>query len=462
MDAADVESVELFAGLSRDQLDELIAAGTEISIEPDIELFAEGAPADFWWVLVEGSVNLFRRVGREDVLVGRMDVPGRWAGGFRAWDDEGSYLATGRGLTAGRMLRVPSDALRRLSSRWFPFGSHLISGLYHTARSIESTARQRESLVTLGMLAAGLAHELNNPAAAAVRAVDSLERTCTALLKSLRNLADQDISASQFATVDTLRLQLRRPPATADALDVADMQESVASWLHRHGVTKSWQIATALVAAGADVEWCERAGAVLPSTALEPGLEWVASSSSAAELITQVKESTGRVSDLVAAVRSYSQVDRASAQQIDVTEGIESTLVMLGHALGASVRVERDFDQATPRIEAYPGELNQVWTNLITNAIDAMHGEGTLSLVTRAESAAAVIKVGDTGEGMTPQIAAHAFDAFFTTKDVGKGTGLGLDIARRIVNERHGGTITIESQPGRTVVTVRLPLRAPQ
>jgi signal transduction histidine kinase len=227
-------------------------------------------------------------------------------------------------------------------------------------------------------------------------------------------------------------------------------------------VTKSWQIATALVAAGADVEWCERAGAVLPSTALEPGLEWVASSSSAAELITQVKESTGRVSDLVAAVRSYSQVDRASAQQIDVTEGIESTLVMLGHALGASVRVERDFDQATPRIEAYPGELNQVWTNLITNAIDAMHGEGTLSLVTRAESAAAVIKVGDTGEGMTPQIAAHAFDAFFTTKDVGKGTGLGLDIARRIVNERHGGTITIESQPGRTVVTVRLPLRAPQ
>ena len=177
-------------------------------IEPGAELFHEGEQADFWWVLVDGAVDLLRHVGREDTVVGRMDEPGRWAGGFRAWDEHGVYLATGRGAVAGRLLRVPADVLRDRIHAWFPLGQHLIQGLYRTARSIESTARQRESLVSLGTLAAGFAHEINNPAAAASRAVDALGEACQTLLASLSRLARADLTAQQFTALDELRLEL--------------------------------------------------------------------------------------------------------------------------------------------------------------------------------------------------------------------------------------------------------------
>jgi signal transduction histidine kinase len=235
----------------------------------------------------------------------------------------------------------------------------------------------------------------------------------------------------------------------------------LSSWLTRHGVERDWVIAPPLAAAGVDLAWCERAANVLEETALEAGLEWVASTLSVTTLLTEVKESTRRVSDLVAAVKSYSQMNRASMQHIDVSEGIESTLVMLGHKLRDGVTVVRDYDADVPLIDAYAGELNQVWTNLIDNAVDAMDGAGTLRVATRAEGDAVVVEISDTGPGMPPPVAARAFEAFFTTKDVGKGTGLGLDIARRIVVERHAGTIAIDSQPGQTVLRVRLPVRSP-
>jgi signal transduction histidine kinase len=185
----------------------------------------------------------------------------------------------------------------------------------------------------------------------------------------------------------------------------------------------------------------------------------VASTLAVAALLAEVKASTRRISELVAAVRSYSQMDRASMQHIDVADGLESTLVMLGHKLGDGVRVVREYGAGVPRIMAYAGELNQVWTNLIDNAVDAMDAAGTLRVATRVEGDHVVVEIGDTGPGMPPEVAARAFEAFSTTKDVGKGTGLGLDIARRIVVERHGGTVTIDSQPGKTVLRVRLPVR---
>ena len=224
---------------------------------------------------------------------------------------------------------------------------------------------------------------------------------------------------------------------------------------------RDWLIAPSLAAAGADLAWCERAAAVLEGPALEAGLEWVASAVSAAALLAELKESSRRISDLVAAIKSYSQMDRASLQLISVTDGLESTVVMLGHKLRETVTVVRDFSPDLPRIEAYAGELNQVWTNLIDNAVDAMDGAGTLRLAARAEDGHVVIEVGDTGRGMPPEVAARAFEAFYTTKDVGQGAGLGLDIAQRIVVERHGGTITIDSRPGETTLRVSLPVRLP-
>jgi signal transduction histidine kinase len=243
-----------------------------------------------------------------------------------------------------------------------------------------------------------------------------------------------------------------------DALALADREETLASWLTRHDIVHEWAIAPPLAAAGADLGWCERAATVLGEPALEPGLEWAASTLSITALLAEMKESTRRISALVAAVKSYSQMDRASLQRIDVTDGLESTLLMLGHKLGG-VTVVRDYGSDVPPIEAHVGELNQVWTNLIDNAIEAMDGRGTLWLSTRAEPSHVVVEIGDTGPGLPPAVAARAFEAFFTTKDAGTGIGLGLDIARRIIEERHDGTITIDSQPGHTVLRVRLPIQ---
>jgi signal transduction histidine kinase len=240
---------------------------------------------------------------------------------------------------------------------------------------------------------------------------------------------------------------------------VADAEDVLSDWLAGHGVQRDWLIAPALAAADLDVAWCERVATLLGDDALEPGLEWIASSLTLDGLLTEVKESTGRISQLVAAIKSYSQLDRASLQRTDLAEGLESTLVMLSPRIGHGVTVVRDYDPHVPRIEAMAGELNQVWTNLVDNALDAMAGAGTLRVSTRDMAGSVVVEIADTGAGMPKDVQAHAFEPFYTTKDVGKGTGLGLDIARRIVVDRHGGDITIESRPGDTVVRVRLPLR---
>ncbi len=461
MQVDDLRPLDVFDGLTDGQLAELVQAGTEVRVEPGVALFYEGEHADFWWVLVDGAIDLMRQVGRENSVVGRMDVPGRWAGGFRAWDETGVYLATGLGAATGRVLRVPAEMLRERTDAWFPFGGHLIKGVYGTARAIESATRQRQSLVTLGTLAAGLAHEINNPAAAATRAVDALEGACETLLSSLALLARDEISAHQFSALDALRRELRPRAVVLDPVAVADHEEALSSWLARHGVDNDWLIAPPLAAAGVDLAWCERAASALSEGSLEPGLEWVASTLAMGTLLSEVKESTRRVSELVAAVKSYSQMDRASVQHIDVTDGLESTLVMLGHKLRDGVKVERHYGADVPRIEAYAGELNQVWTNLIDNAVDAMEGKGTLRIETRLDADQVVVEIGDTGHGMPPLVAARAFEAFYTTKGVGQGTGLGLDIARRIIVDRHGGSITIDSRPGATVLRVSLPFRPP-
>ena len=459
MGAADLRSIALFDGLSDAQLEQLAAAGEQVRFARGAELFVERRPADDWWVLIEGAVSLVRRLGNEETALARMEMPGQWAGGFRAWDPSGVYLATGRATSAGRMLRVPATALRELADRWFPFGVHFIRGLVGTVRNIESVARQREALVALGTLAAGFAHEINNPASAATRAAGALQDAGAALLSSAGRLATSGMTADQLGALEALRREI--DPAAADTapLVVADREDALSRWLAAHGVERDWFIAPPLAAAGVDEAWCERAAAVVDHESLEAGLEWVASSLTAASLLTEVQESTGRVSDLIDVISTYSQMDRASLQRTDVAEGLDSTLVMLAHRLRDGVVVVRDVGADLPRIEAYAGELNQVWTHLIDNAIDAMQGKGTLRVSARADGDGVVVEISDTGPGMSEEVRAHAFEPFFSTKGVGEGTGLGLDISRRIVVERHGGDIAIESRPGQTVLRVRLPAR---
>jgi signal transduction histidine kinase len=461
MHVDELRNLFLFQDLTDAQLGEVFDAGEEVPFEERTELFHEGAPADDWWILLEGQIHLLRRVGREEPKVVRtMDRPGLWAGGFRAWDAEGSYLATGRGAGPGRMFRVPAQELGWMVRNWFPFAVHLIEGFFQTVRNLEAMSRQRQALAALGELAAGLAHELNNPASATARAVDALQTTGDTMLSSLTHLAEQSLLAEQFVALDLMRRDLD-PTALASApLELADREDVLAEWLEAHGVTDGWKIAPVLAAAAVDAQWCDRAYAVLNDQHLESGLEWVASALSAQSLLREVKESTSRISSLVDSIKSYTQLDRASQQVIDVTEGIESTLVMLRHKIGPIV-VERDFAPDLPTIEAFPAELNQVWTNLLTNAVDALDGSGTIRISTAADGDNVVVVFADDGPGMPAEVQDRAFEPFFTTKETGKGTGLGLDISRRIIIDRHKGDISIDSEPGRTEFTVTLPITPP-
>jgi signal transduction histidine kinase len=313
-------------------------------------------------------------------------------------------------------------------------------------------------LVALGTLAAGLAHEINNPASAAVRAVDALRESCDDLLDALQRLAAESLTSAQFVSLNELRLGLEGAPIPT-GVALAEREEALSDWLADHRIDRDWLIAPVLAAAGVDVGWCDRAATVVEGPALQAALEWVVSVVTTTTLISEAQDSTRRISELVAAVRSYSQLDRGTVQRVDVTEGLESTLVMLRHKLEPGVVVRRRYAERVPLVEAAAGELNQVWTNLIDNAVDAMAGSGELRVTTYADDHGLIVEIGDTGPGMTKEVADHAFEPFFTTKEVGRGTGLGLDISRRIVVERHGGEITVDSRPGDTVVRVRLPLR---
>ncbi|MDW3213157.1 MAG: ATP-binding protein [Ilumatobacteraceae bacterium] len=454
----------LTSDLTEEQRTELISAGTERGFVADDQLFDEGRTADQIWILVEGTIELSRFLGGRPVVVAEMSTPGQWAGGLTAWgevDGHSAYRASARATAAGRCLVVPSDQLSELVGRWAPFAKHMITGVYQTIRGIDALARERESLVALGTLAAGLAHEINNPAAASLRSVEALSGTGEHMLSSLVALAEHGIIAGQFLELDRLRLALGRTEtatSAATALAVADREETLGSWMDVRSIPLAWRMAPVLASAGADEEWLEQVESTVGTPALDAALRWISSTFGAAALMDELRDAISRISHLVEDVKTYSQLDRAEVQMIDITSGIESTLVMLGPKLHG-VTIERSYDPDLPTVEVFAAELNQVWTNLIENAADAMGSGGTLRISTAREGDVVVVRMDDDGCGMPTDVLARVFEPFFTTKDVGKGTGLGLDISRRIIVDRHGGEIDVDSVPGRTSVSVRLPLR---
>ena len=340
--------------------------------------------------------------------------------------------------------------------------AHLLEGFATQGMSTRDTIERHERLVALGAVTAGLTHELNNPVAAVMRASARLREMLAEMREKLGLLVQAQLPGDKLEAVADLAaraLASRRQAPALSPIEASDREDELADWLTSHGVTGDWDMAETLVSAGLGVDWLEALVAVTPPPNLEYGLSYPVRAIESDNLLDEITDGAERISGLLASARQYTQMDRAPLQTFDVHDGLDATLTMLSHKLSDDVNVDRQYDRDLPPMIAYPAELNQVWTNLIDNAIDAMGGRGTLTVRTRAESGRIVVEIGDSGPGVPEEIRSRVFEPFFTTKDIGKGTGLGLDIAWRIVVGRHGGEIRLESEPGDTRFTVILPSR---
>ncbi|MGQ5227928.1 ATP-binding protein [Streptomyces sp. MN3] len=465
----EIGSLFLFEKLTPEQLGRLCEAGRVERYGPGT-VYAEGDPATCFYVMVEGTVVLSRRVGGDDVEVTRTSQRGVYAGAMQAYLGDRVpqvYNNSLRVTEPTRFFVLPADTFADIMQDWFPMAVHLLEGLFFGVKSTQRAVGQRERLLALGSLSAGLTHELNNPAAAAVRATASLRERVGKMRRKLRVISEGAYDRETLAGL--IEIQERTAERVAKApvlspLEASDREDLLSDWLDDHGVTEGWRIAPTFVQAGLDEDWLEQVAAAVDEETLASAVGWLNYTVETELLMDEIQDSAARISHLVDAAKQYSQLDRAPFQVADVHELLDSTLLMLSGKLGKGIRVVKEYDRALPRVPAYPAELNQVWTNLVDNAVAAMRetdGEGTLTVRTAREDDRLLVEFGDTGPGIPAEIRDRVFDPFFTTKPVGEGTGLGLDISWRIVVNKHHGSLRFESEPGDTRFQVLLPLTAP-
>jgi signal transduction histidine kinase len=453
-----VRSAPLFSGLTDAQLG-CIEPGEIIELPAGTVLVAEGECSTFFYLVLEGEIRLSRNYDRQSVLMGVIK-PGKYTGEVTLLLDI-PWVATARIGKAAKLFRLNQDDFWRMLSNCHAIARQIFQFAASKMRNMEGYSQQREKLASLGTMAAGLAHELNNPASAARRAAAHVRETsdkAQCLLCELANILELDqwrdlALASQDATE-----RLARAPAL-DNIERSDRADKIATWLQARGVPTPWDLAPTFVRADVDTSWLEELANKLPAESQADALSWLESRLNLKLLLNEVEQSTGRIAELVKAMKSYSYMGQSPMQEVDIHEGIESTLTMLGHKL-KNVTLTRAFDRSIPRIMAYGSELNQVWTNLIDNAIDAINGTGKICIGTCQEDNQLVVEIVDNGSGIPPDVQSHLFEPFFTTKQIGAGTGLGLIISNRIVADRHGGEIEFESKPGETRFKVRLPVRS--
>jgi signal transduction histidine kinase len=465
----ELRTLFLFEELNDDQLAWLAERGRIVEYPEGATIHAEGAPASCFMVLLSGTLAMYKRVQGGELELFRTDYYGAYTGAFDAYvPDRGVpkvYLSTGRAMTPCRLFEIPAADFGRAVWKWFPMAAHLLEGAATQGADASNIVERHERLVALGSVTAGLTHELNNPVAAVLRATATLRERLVSMRSEIGRVIRSDLTGGQLEALADLSgwaLDHRRDATTLSPLEASDREDELATWLEDHGVEDSWEIAPTLVAAGLDVEWVKQVASVVPPPDLGPALAYPVRSLESDGLLDEIADAAGRISALLTSAKQYTQMDRAPLQTFDVHEGLDATLTMLGHKLGDSIQVVRDYDRSLPHVSAFPGELNQVWTNLIDNAVDAMEGHGTLTVRTRADlDDRLVVEIGDTGPGVPDEVRSRIFEPFFTTKPMGKGTGLGLDIAWRIVVGRHHGDIRLDSEPGDTRFQVILPLRDP-
>ncbi len=461
----ELRTLFLFEKLTEEQLDWLCRTGHVEHFEPG-PVYAEGDPATCFYVLLEGTLVMSRRVGADDVEVTRSSNPGAYGGAFRAYIPDRAqqvYSNSVRATVPTRFYVLDADKFAAMMRDWFPMAVHMLEGLFFGMQNTQQAVGQRERLLALGSLSAGLTHELNNPAAAAVRATSALRERVAGMRHKLGMIAAGPFDRASLETL--VRLQedaterVSKAP-TLSPMEASDREDVIGDWLEDHGISGGWELAPTFVQAGLDTDWLEQVVTTVEGQTLEGAMRWLNYTVETELLMNEIEDSTNRISVLVGAAKQYSQLDRAPYRVIDVHELIDSTLLMLGRKLDG-ITVVKDYDRSLPQIPVYAAELNQVWTNLIDNAVQAMNGEGTLTVSTAPDRDQLLVEIGDTGPGVPPEIRDRIFEPFFTTKPVGEGTGLGLDISWRVVVNKHHGDLRVESVPGDTRFRVHLPLTAP-
>ncbi len=460
----ELRTLFLFESLTEEQLRWLSDAGYVESVHDGI-VFNEGDEATCCYVLLSGELRLCKLSHGELVEINRTSQRGVYAGAFNAFfgaADHKSYTATMQVTQPSEFFVIGAETMATMMNTWFPMAVHLIEGFIMGMRRTNETLGERERLLALGSLSAGLTHELNNPAAAAVRAAATLRQRVSGMRSKLAMLADGTLDATKLHQIVALQDDaVERLEKTKDKdippMELSDREDALTDWLDDHDVQASWDVAPVLAAAGLDVPWMEEVLTAVGPKYLEGAVRWLMYTVDTESLMNEIDDSVTRISTLVGAAKQYSQIDRAPYQTVDLRELLKSTLVMMSGKL-QGLEVVKDFDPELPPIPAYAAELNQVWTNIIDNAVSAMAGSGTLTIRTRRDGAYAVVEIGDTGPGIPPEIRRRIFEPFFTTKPIGEGTGLGLDISWRIVVKKHHGDLRVESHPGDTRFKIVLPL----
>jgi signal transduction histidine kinase len=457
---AELRQIPVFSDLPEDQLVWLAQRFEEVRLEPG-EIYArEGDPLDHLMVMLEGEV----RIQRHDTPDGpAFTARAGQVSGLLPFSRLTQYVGTARALLPTRVLRLHRNHFPELLRNMPELSRRLVALMSDRIRETTRLETQHDKLMALGKLSAGLAHELNNPAAAARRAASSLLEALEAVRDATLRLLQHPLTNTQREAIAAFEREAGQsmPSISPNPLDLSDREDRITGWLEARGVHEAWKIAPVLA------EWCvetNRLDALAAETGdavLAPALMRVARILVIYGLVREIDNSTRRISDLVRAVKEYSYMDRASLQEVDIRQGLENTLQIFGHRLKGGMTVRRDYDSNLPRVCAYGSELNQVWTNLIDNALDAMGPNGELRVRTAKEPEGVLVEIGDNGPGIPAEVQPRIFDPFFTTKGVGEGTGLGLDTARRIVRNHHG-QIYVESKPGDTRFQVHLPLNQPR
>jgi len=457
---AELRVVHVLADLADEELEWLAGIAEEVRLAPGQPLAEEGSPADAMFLLLAGEVQ-YRQENRPDsrIFVSRAGE----LTGYLPFSRMTHYSGTVRALEATRAARIPRERFPELLQRLPVVEQRLVGLLADRVRETTRAEQQREKLMALGKLSAGLAHEMNNPAAALRRGAAHLREQLCAFPRLSASLAGCNLDPAQFATLAALqeRKASAGPSERLGPLAASDREEEVGAWLEARGVAEPWVLASTLVAAGVEEAELDELAEVLPARAFPDAVAWLGSGLAADLVLRDLEDAARRISELVASVKSYSHMDESPARaETDVHEGLESTLTMLAHKIRErGVRIERDYAPDLPHPFASAGELNQVWINLIDNALDAVRPGGVVRLRTAFRAGDVIVEVRDDGPGVPPEIQDRIWEPFYTTKDVGQGTGLGLDIARRIVVRQHGGQLSLLSRPGDTCFQVRIPLR---